>query len=346
MKQITNKILKKYINKEATVEEQALVEKTLITSGETPSVKEMVEKKWEEYETNEGQDRINLNSVLERVHHIIKVKDERVKIPLRRKLYKFYSRAAAILLIPLIIGSLITFFKLEMTNTLLAEKETIASIHSPVGTRMEFSLPDGSRGFLNGGSTIKYPIPFTTNRQITLDGEAYFDVKKDRRNAFEVTANSLKVRVLGTRFNVNSYRGEKFAEVVLEEGVVECIVKDHEQSIILNPNESVKVLSTGITKSNVNVTDYIEWKDGKLSFRGSSMEEVQHKLESWYNIDIEISDKELYNYSFKATFNNDTLEEVLQLLKMTSPIRYKVFKREKRADGTYSKTKVVLYKQS
>lgn len=343
MEQLTQEILEKYLDNKATFEEQVIIEQSLRSAGELQSVKGIVENRWTDFDDKEW-DEIDLSHVLQRVKGSI-IADRKTTESVKRRIYNFYSKVAAILLLPLLITSLISNFKLDSANKLLTEKSTIASIQSPLGTRMEFSLPDGSRGYLNGGSKIEYQVPFNTNRQVRLEGEAYFDVKKDKFNVFEVIANNIKVKVVGTRFNINSYKEDGMSEVVLEEGAVECFVQNHNEVIMLRPNESVKVEATGVIKSKVTASDYIEWKDGRMSFRKSSMDEVKSKLESWYNVEIEILDEELYSYKLKGTFDNETLEDVLNLLKMTSPINYKINKRQKLEDGTYSKTKVIIFKQ-
>ena len=207
---------------------------------------------------------------------------------------------------------------------------------------MTFELPDGSKGVLNSGSSIEYSIPFVNNRKIELTGEAYFDVEKIKNNPFSVFTSHLEVKVLGTKFNVNEHLDTKSTEVILQEGKVECLYKGQKIGT-LSPHERIIIADGKVSKSKVNADKYIAWKDGKLVFRGDSMKEVARRLELWFDIDVEIADEELNSYSFRGTFENDKLEEVLRLLKLTSPFQYKIIKRKKLPNGSFSKKKVIFY---
>jgi ferric-dicitrate binding protein FerR (iron transport regulator) len=97
--------------------------------------------------------------------------------------------------------------------------------------------------------------------------------------------------------------------------------------------------------NSVDPSKYKGWTDGKLIFRGDNMAEVARRIERWYDVKIEMADSELNHFSFRATFDDDSLIDVLKLLSMTSPIEYKIFPRIQLQDGTYQKEKVILYKR-
>ncbi|TKG95766.1 FecR family protein [Puteibacter caeruleilacunae] len=333
-------ILKKYINNDAHTDEQAKAEKLI--RADQSGLKDYMSSDWKQHLTIEEDIEKDLTAVLDKVHHRIHLNENSRKLALTRKLYRWYSAAAAIIIIPLLIAGAISVSKLNSAQKLLAEKASTVVLESPKGSRMKFQMPDGSEVVLNGGSTLHYDIPFVNNRNVKLQGEAYFDVHHDKKHPFVVSTTKMDIKVLGTSFNVNAYPDDKLAEVVLVQGKVECIIG--KQEIMMHPNERVTLSGTSqIIKSNVNVDKYTAWKKGTLIFKGDSMNEVAKKISRWYDVEVKVV--ELNDYSFRATFQNDSLEEVFRLLQMSSPIEYKIIPRQKQPDGSFSKKQVFIYKK-
>lgn len=334
-------ILNKYIDNTANVNEQAKAEAML--REEKKGIKDYMASDWKEYLDSDEDIEKDLSGILDKVHHTIHLNDNEKKITLTRRLYKWYSAAAAIIIIPLMLAGITSVIKLEDANKLLSENTSTVFIESPKGSRISFNLPDGSEVALNGGSSLKYSVPFSNNRDVKLMGEAYFDIKHDEKHPFVVSAKEVDVRVLGTRFNVNAFPDEDLIEVILEQGKVECSIGQEE--IIMKPNEQVSLIGNHIKKKYVNAKKYTAWRNGKLVFRGDSMDEVARRISRWYNVDVDVKGAELKTYSIRATFQDDPLEEVLRLLKMSSPIEYKIVARKKQADGSFSKRRVIVYKK-
>ncbi|MEN8118549.1 MAG: FecR domain-containing protein [Bacteroidota bacterium] len=308
--------------------------------------KQHVQKEFNEYLKNNPDVNYNLSYLLDRIHHTIHNNENQKKITVVKKIYRWYSVAAAVLLIPVLIAGGIWFTQQNHEEPTLAESPVTSTLFAPLGSRINFSLPDGTNGWLNSGSSLEYQLPFNSNRQIEILGEAWFDVAHDANHPFEITAGNSKVKVLGTKFNLNAYPEEKYMEVVLEEGKVQFSVSGHSSGIEMKPNERL-ILSDGAI--NINVTDaskFTAWKEGKLVFRSDPMEEVARRIERWYNVDIQLVDEELKNHVFRGTFQDDSLEEVLHYLSMTSPIRYRIIERKLMDDGTVQKKKVLLYKKN
>ena len=281
-----------------------------------------------------------LRPLLDNIHHQIRLDEfKRNKNPVR-KLSGFYARAAAIILIPLLLG---TGFLLLRGMAGDAGQPAMASIYAPVGSRVAFSLPDGTDGMLNSGSTLSYAIPFERKRDVALAGEAWFEVTPDVKHPFRIDAGKLKLTVLGTTFNVNAYPDENYTEVVLETGSVLVDCEKYKEGMVMQPSERLIYRSGKIIKSKTDPSKYSSWTEGKLVFRSDSMSEVARRIERWYNVNVELMDSNLENYSFRATFEDDPLEEVLKFLSMTSPIRYKIAPREIMADSTYAKPTVKIY---
>ncbi len=344
MKKEDKNILEKYLNGKATVDEQARIEKLLSTKDGAAHIKDYLKSDWYEYLKSDEIVEKDISSILDKIHHSIHLNENKSKQTIIRRIYRWSSAAAAILLIPLLIASAFLFSELGKVNSALAEIPSSVNITSPFGAKLTFQLPDGSKGVLNSGSSIEYSVPFTNNRNIKLAGEAYFDVEHSENYPFIVTANQLELKVLGTWFNVYAYPEVNKTEVILEEGKVECLIGARRKKIIMNVDERIVLLNGKITRSKVNAKKFTAWKNGQLVFRGDSMEEVARRLARWYSIEVEIANDEIRSYSFRGTFDNDPLEEVLRLLKMTSPINYKIIKRKKLSDDTYSKKKVIFYK--
>ena len=275
--------------------------------------------------------------ILDRIHHRIGLKEYRKKQTLIHRISSIYLRIAAILIVPLLLAS---GYLLITGRGGKEEKSTMTSIYAPHGARVSFSLPDGSTGMLNSGSSLTYTIPFAGNRLVTLSGEAWFEVAYDKNNPFVVDAGNATLKVLGTRFNLNAYPDEDYVEVVLENGSLLFTPESDEEGVIMEPSERLVYENGKISLSETDSQKYSSWREGKLAFRGDSMYEVARRLERWYNITVELADSELEKYSFRATFQDDSFEEVLKLLAMTSPIRYSITPRSLMPDGTYSKAVV------
>ncbi len=334
-------IIKKYLKGIASTDEKNQVEKLLSSKDDLPQLKEFIKDDWDDYFNSEPYVGKDLSHVLDRVHHIIQIKgnkERRIK-----KYYRWYSSIAAILLIPLITFEIISFFRHDNINT-IHEKESVAKIFSPSGGRLNFQLPDGTKGVLNSGSSIEYHVPFRDKRNVKLIGEAYFEVKHDEKYPFTVHTQKCNVKVYGTRFNVSAYPEDTFTEVVLEKGKVACQLPGKDEDMFLKPNDRIVVAGDSAVKSTVDAANYTAWRDGKLIFHGDLMKEVIRRISRWYNVDIQIADEELYTYSFRATFVDESLEEVLNLIKMSSHINYKVIPRKKLANDNFSRKKVILYK--
>lgn len=346
MKQEEFDKIDRYINGVADETDREFVE-SLFSDGENNLyLRNRLKKDWESLLKVESSPGANLAILLDRIHHIIrKTEIRKTENPLNRMM-RVYMKAAAILLIPLVVtGGLIYSYLSEKVNS-IKEESASTMIYAPMGSRVSFNLPDGTKGMLNSGSRLDYTMPFAPNRQVKLAGEAWFEVKHYEDSPFEIRAGSSTVKVLGTSFNLSAYPAEDYIEVVLDEGEVEFLNPDNKLTISLQPSERLVYQSNKISKSVVDPKKYNAWTEGKLVFRGDPMAEVVRRIERWYNVKIIIADKELAGYSFRATFEDDTLEDVMKFLAMTSPIRYKISPRKIMPDGTYSKEEVVIYKNN
>lgn len=307
--------------------------------------KQHILKEFDEYLKNNQEEDHNLSYLLDRIHHAIHKNESRKKPTLVRRIYNWYAVAAAVLLIPMLISGGIWFLTQSQEETVIAEASVSSTLFAPMGSRISFTLPDGTKGWLNSGSSLEYSLPFNQNRQIAVLGEAWFDVAHDTDHPFEITVGNSKVKVLGTKFNLNAYPDDKYIEVVLEEGKVEFSVSVCTSSIEMKPDERLVFSDGAINIDKTEAAKYAAWKEGKLVFRGDPMAEVARRIERWYNVEVELVDKELEKYVIRGTFQDDSLEEVFRYLSMTSPITYRISDRKMLGDGTWQKQKVLLYKK-
>lgn len=328
-------------------EESRYVYSLFAEKEDSDELKYYLKDEWKEYLENHEGENYNLSWLLDRIHHRIHVIENRKKQTLTRKIYRWYSVAAAVLLVPLLIAGGIWFTKKPAVETVFVTENPVTStIHAPLGSRISFNLPDGTRGWLNSGSSLEYQLPFRNNRQITVKGEAWFDVAHDASHPFEISAGRSKVKVLGTKFNLNAYPEEKYVEVVLEEGKVEFSVPGISSAVEMKPNERLVYNRDSVHIATTDPSKYAAWVEGKLMFRGDPMPEVARRIARWYNVEVELADKDLETDVIRGTFQDDSLEEVLRYMSMTSPIYYRIIDRKILDDGTFQKKKVLLYRRN
>jgi ferric-dicitrate binding protein FerR (iron transport regulator) len=195
------------------------------------------------------------------------------------------------------------------------------------GQRNLLVLQDGTRVWLNADSHLEYPESFSgrDQREVYLEGEAYFDVTTDKNKTFIVKTSDISIKVLGTSFNVKSY-AEGQVETTLVHGRVSIELKDHEK-ITLSPNQQAIFDRTSkkiVVENHIVAENYTGWKNGMLLFDDQPFYEIKAALERWYNITIHIEDQVSLQCRFSARFENKTLAEVLELFKTSEGIDYTV----------------------
>ena len=300
----------------------------------------LMESHWNEFNQEEPRKKTDLSELLVLLNHEI---DEKPKTQFGKKLYVNFSRIAAILILPLLLALGILYFQF---NQYLNQKEVYVEVSSPAGSRTTLNLPDGSTVWLNGESSISYPAVFNENRQVNIQGEAFFKVHSDLEHPFLVGAKDIYVKATGTQFNVSAYDDDPEISVILKEGKVAVLdksqskLKEMESGYQLCYHES----TSSIDYKKINATSYSGWIDGKLIFENANMEEVVDRIERWYGVDIEIVDKELLKLHFKATFINESIEGALKLLQSTATFNYRFAKREAREDGSLENTIIYFTK--
>lgn len=200
------------------------------------------------------------------------------------------------------------------------------SVSTPRGAEYKIVLPDGTAVWLNAASSITFPTAFTgAGRSVSIQGEAYFEVAKNRSMPFKVNFNGATVEVLGTNFNINTYKDEPLVSTTLLEGSIRFVTA--KESRILKPGQQIvfnKIRNTVSMSEDIDEEQVIAWKNGTFDFRDQDIETVMNQVGRWYNMDI------FYNgpkpeAKILGMMSRDTdLNTLLKSLALTSGIRFKI----------------------
>lgn len=190
----------------------------------------------------------------------------------------------------------------------------------PPGKRTNVFFADGTRIYVNAGTRVVYPTVFAKDkREIYVDGEIFLEVKKDISRPFIVKTDNMNVRVLGTSFNVCSYKQDKESSVVLVSGKVEVQTKS-KQKVYLSPDDMFKLNASEFSTRKVDVYNYISWKDGVMKLDAEPLDKVLIKLSRYYGQEI-LFDKSLASMPISGKLDlRDNLDEVIDIIAETAPI--------------------------
>lgn len=264
----------------------------------------------------------NLSGILDCIHHRINL-DREVKTKRgNNKLFLNISKVAAVLIIGFLIGTLVHYFN---------KKDPVYfTVISPKSSVSQMLMPDNTMVYLNAGSKIKYTMDaIDGKREVFLEGEAWFYVARNEKKPFIVHTPSYDVNVLGTQFNVKAYTTDNEIVTTLEEGSIQITSSTNiklKNAKTLSPGEQLiyNSLKKTIEIKDVNAKLFTSWKDNKLIFINMNLKELIQLLERKYGIDIEVTDNTILSYHYDGIIKNETILEVLDLLKETLPIQYKL----------------------
>jgi len=276
----------------------------------------------------------------------------------KRKILLKYIRMAATWLVFFALGSGLTYYFVRKPADIPSNP---VSISVPLGARSNITLPDGSKVWLNAGTTLKYDQNYgQKERRLYLSGEAYFDVAKDKLHPFFVQTPRLMVSALGTKFNIKAYSDEKTISVTLEEGKIDVAMinkNGRREKVRLNPNEkivyfkeikesevyiesdddkakqeirpeksrSLKLQDANIL-TNVQTELFTSWKDPRWIIEGEPLGTLAPKLGRRFNLKFVFENTELKKYKFSGTIANETVEQILKAMRLTAPLDYKLNK--------------------
>jgi len=339
-----DELLPSYFSGTLTEAEKREMEDWKGASEENQSVFKNAEKVWQSLNLLQEMRSYNMPQALTKVHG----KTEQAPARTQKGFLFYWQRIAAILILPILIGGAIYFTQAKHIAGNLVVWQTITT---PPGVKSRAQLPDGTIVWLNSGTNLSYPSSFFDHkRNVKLSGEAFFDVAKDEKHPFLVDLGKINIEVVGTKFNAINYEREGRTEVVLASGKVKLFEK------IENENRLVSEMKPGqqaifhhsentISLNAVETGKYTSWIDGKLIFRDDPMDEVVRKLNRWFNVQIEIADPGIGSYIYTATFRNETVEQILNLIKRTSPVEYTIIPGKRLNDGSFEKQQIIIRKR-
>ena len=205
----------------------------------------------------------------------------------------------------------------------IIEKPVYNTLTNPKGSRVvDMTLADGSRVWLNAGSSVTYPVAFIEKeRTVSITGEAYFEVAPDKTKPFRVSKDDMHVEVLGTHFNVNAYDDEKNIKVTLLEGSVR--LKTNEENQLLKPGEQAQVSGSINIVSNVDVEAVMAWKEGRFKFSRVDIETIMRQAARWYDIDIEYRGKVEGTLS-GGIARNVNASQLFHVLELTDKVKFEI----------------------
>lgn len=246
----------------------------------------------------------------------------------RKSKYRF---AKSIIFSVAAVFIIVFVFALNWVKPVEKKAFVMQEVKTEKGQRTTFTLSDGSRVTLNADSKIEIPSTFTSdNRELFLDGEAFFEVKSDKEHPFIVYSKSTFTHVLGTKFSISSYEKDDKVRTVVQEGRVLVGLKDSlSASREITKNEVAELSSKRIEKLfyTEDLDQFMGWKDGKLIFENAPFDQVVKKLERWYDIEIQVSEPLQNTRLLTAQFETEPLTEVLNVVSLTLNLAYT---REKR----------------
>lgn len=273
--------------------------------------------------------------------------------------WKNKSRVFISLAFLILVGAFTIYSFINKSVSAVPEKDALtkSEVSTKNGSRStKIQLPDGTMVWLNSSSKLTYDNEHFGSgiREVSLTGEAYFDVVKNPAKPFIIHTAKLDIKVLGTAFNVKCYPNEKNTETSLIRGSIEVTLKDRQEKIVMKPNEKLiisndelrpdKELAKTINKTvNTKAKPIIElghlnhyptdnsivetgWVENRLVFSSETLDEIVIKMERWYGVNIRIEDEKLKKELLTGIFEEETINQALAAMKLTTPFNYKIEK--------------------
>lgn len=240
---------------------------------------------------------------------------------IRRNLIFELGKYAAVILITL---GLAFFLKGEFNSS---EKDLVQTFSSEQGSVSSILLSDGSRIWLNSGSTLHFVKRSKNYIEAKLSGEGYFEIEHNPDREFVVQTGNLRIHDLGTKFNIKAYEEDEGISATLAEGIIEIRNEEGVRLLEMKPNDHFefnKLTSHSLLKT-VDPALTAGWKDGKFVFMDMDLAEICRELEKWYGVEISIRNKEIGNEKYSSVLKRTTtIEQMMEMLKLTANIQYKI----------------------
>jgi transmembrane sensor len=293
-----------------------------------------VKTKLEYFKTDEGWNNISLKLGIGK-------KESKSVVILNKYKYRMILAAASVACLMAVGG--LTLWLSERQSV----KQTVVaytSVSTDEGEKAHIYLSDSTRVFMNSGSNLKYDANYNLNeRKVKLSGEAFFNVRTNSEKPFVVQLEDMTISATGTKFNVLSYDNENRIETTLEEGKIQVAIKGQETIELKSGQQVVYNTKTNITVvRDVPTETYTSWKENKMRLIDTPLEEAFRKIARRYNVTFEIQNSDLLDLKYTATFIDESIDEVMLMLKTVSPITYKIYNRTGINDKNYLKPRIVV----
>lgn len=329
-----DELLPRYCEGQVAEEERLQVETWMSESEENRRIAKQIHTLYLAADTIQVMKKVDTEKALSRVK-------SRMTSKKKTMWWEWAQRAVAVLFIPLLVTLM-----LQYLGNGEQELAQMMEIKTNPGMTTSLTLPDGTLVFLNSESTLSYPSRFDGDtRNVNLQGEAYFEVAKNPEKKFIVsTPHRSQIEVLGTHFNVEAYEKENRVSATLVEGKIGFIYKcdNTSKKVLMAPGQKL-VYDSKDTKVQLYATSgesETAWKEGKIIFRNTPLEEGLRMLEKRYNVEFIIKNNRLKGDSFTGTFTNQRLERILEYFQLSSQIRWRYLDSPNITD---EKSKIEIY---
>lgn len=289
----------KFLNETITPDEQKALDGWLQQSTENDRVFRHYVSLWKSTNTNGTPIDFQTAEEWKKIERIVTPKPKVVRLSYWKNITKM---AAAVALLIAASFSIYQYLKNDVIEIVSREE------------RMQIVLPDGSRCELQKGGVIRYAKSFTENRDVTLTGQAFFDVVRDTSRPFTVTTDAAQVTVLGTSFNVKTSATGR-SEVYVVTGRVRVTSRDGEHAEVdIKPGELAIVENERAVKTSTENENPLAWKDHRLVFKGASIQKVVSTMQRYFDVKITVQNQGLLKCHFTSTFSDPSLEEMIETL--------------------------------
>lgn len=321
-------LLRKYIKGECPPEEKEQLLQDLRAKVPSVDLLHSLKKYWYELEDasrcNTKDDDVDFEPVLNRIHHSVNLLEEEEHQHRHTFIYRFLSRVrvgAAILVVMLASAGV-----WYAGSSGMFQKEQFFTVASVRGQSSSIALPDGSKAWLNGESSLIYSSRYgADNRTIELDGEGFFRVAKNSGSPFIVKVRDVEITAIGTSFNVDAYEEDYPIKVTLETGRIDIKRKGHEQDVELKPGMQARIDGENIDVSVVDTELYTSWHKGQIVFKNEKLKTITDQLEKLYDVEFIYKSDSLQNFRYRGTIRLDhSILKALDMLQISTGIEYDV----------------------
>ena len=340
-------LLKKFQSGNCDPDELSQLEEMFLDAEGSEGIKSVLLNEIQAFETSGSETDTDYDRLFESIRKIISdQKSNSRSLNLRLN----FMRIAAIIVMAFVLGGTLSYF---IFNSEKKSSNSFCEVSAPLGSTSEITLPDSSRVWLNAGSKIKYSTTFNQkNRLIYLEGEGYFKVAKNKNIPFIVDAFGFEVKAVGTEFNVKAYQGDPTVETTMVEGKVSLLhaTENIMKGVYLVPNQKAtfykkeESLTVEVIKKieekkeelnylpefrlviapKIDPKSIVSWKENRLIIEREQLGTLAEILSRKYNFNFEFKSEDIKHFSFSGTLEDETLQQVMNVIKISSPIDYEI----------------------